>query len=282
MTAADARPGLVTLDADDIALRSTLETIISSWATDRGASCRLYPPLIDVADLADLDYFRNFPQLGVLTSGLHADAQQKYAGEAAAVEHFGSGELEPARYALPSAACFNAYLALRDSTIRSDQIITTVATCFRREREYHSRRLLAFTMREIVFIGSRDHVLEQLAGMKSEVMEFSRRLGLPLRTETSSDPFFEADGARALMAKLFPVKEEFVYSESDDPVAIGSVNFHRNFFGERCRITLDDHWAFTGCVAFGLERWISVLREQFGAEALPKVRSWAIESGSPQ
>jgi hypothetical protein len=64
---------------------------------------------------------------------------------------------------------------------------------------------------------------------------------------------------------LFPVKEEFVFGDS---LAIASVNFHRNFFGERCAITLPDGGpAFTSCVAFGLERWLAALADHFGAQA---------------
>ena len=64
------------------------------------------------------------------------------------------------------------------------------------------------------------------------------------------------------MQQLFPVKEEFVYNGS---LAIASVNFHRNFFGERLDIrTGDGAYAFSGCVAFGLERWISALGDHFG------------------
>jgi hypothetical protein len=63
------------------------------------------------------------------------------------------------------------------------------------------------------------------------------------------------------MQKLFPTKEEFLY---DGKLAIASVNFHRNFFGERCDIRLPDgSAAFTGCVAFGLERWLSALGDLF-------------------
>jgi len=62
------------------------------------------------------------------------------------------------------------------------------------------------------------------------------------------------------MQRLFPQKEELVYGGS---VAIGSLNFHRNFFGERCRITADDGQpAYTGCVAFGLERWMHALLDR--------------------
>jgi seryl-tRNA synthetase len=86
-------------------------------------------------------------------------------------------------------------------------------------------------------------------------------LGLGLATEIGADPFYEPQSSRALMQQLFPQKEELVYQGS---VAIGSVNFHRNFFGERCDIrTSDGQPAFTGCVAFGIERWLYALLDRF-------------------
>ena len=67
------------------------------------------------------------------------------------------------------------------------------------------------------------------------------------------------------MQKLFPQKEEMVYGRS---LAIASLNFHRNFFGERCGIrTADGEPAFTGCVAFGIERWLHALLERFAGDA---------------
>jgi hypothetical protein len=65
------------------------------------------------------------------------------------------------------------------------------------------------------------------------------------------------------MQRLFPVKEEFVV----DGLAIGSVNYHRNFFGERCSIQAGADTAHTSCLAFGLERWLHTLTEKFGSTA---------------
>jgi hypothetical protein len=83
--------------------------------------------------------------------------------------------------------------------------------------------------------------------------------------ETATDPFFDPNGARTVMQKLFPVKEEFLFGGD---LAIASVNFHRNFFGEKCRIGRPDgSAAYTGCVAFGIERWLAALGEHFGGAA---------------
>ncbi|MYW44273.1 aminoacyl--tRNA ligase-related protein, partial [Streptomyces sp. SID161] len=164
------------------------------------------------------------------------------------------------RYGLVSAACYNVYLHHRSATLTAPRLVTTVAKCFRNEDHYDGlRRLHGFTMREIVCLGPREAVLDHLAAFRSKVVEFAARLGLALAVQPASDPFFEKGGGRALLAQLFPVKEEFVHAGE---LAIGSLNFHRNFFGERCGISLaDGRAAYTGCVAFGLERWIAALLE---------------------
>jgi hypothetical protein len=130
-------------------------------------------------------------------------------------------------------------------------------------------------MREIVALGAREAVVEHLVTFKERVKAYGERLGLDLAVEAGSDPFYQPQSGRALMQQLYPQKEEFVYRGR---VAVASCNFHRNFFGERCDIrTADGKAAFTGCVAFGIERWLHALADHYGddlgaaAEALARV-----------
>lgn len=256
-----AEAGLAALGPEAVALRAALERRFLAWADDYSAEQAIYPALIPVADLDRLDFFRNFPHLATLASGLAAEVEEHYSTsdgtEAVPPEH-----LQPARYALPSAACFNVYLHLRGRSLEAPLYVTTAANCFRREDHYDGlRRLLGFHMREIVCVAEREVVLDYLAHFKTRVTDFFAELELPIEIVPSSDPFYDSGGARALMAQLFPVKQEMVY---DGTLAIGSINFHRNFFGERCDIrTADGEHAFSGCVAFGLERWITVLTTHF-------------------
>src|SRR5262249_8786797 len=156
---------------------------------------------------------------------------------------------------LPSAACYNIYLHLQGTTLEAARYITTVATCFRNESSFNDlQRLWSFSMREIVCLGTADEVQRHLKAFKERILAFAAGLGLGLAIEVASDPFYQPQGARATLQKLFPQKEEMVYGGT---LAIASLNFHRNFFGERCAIhTADGAPAFTGCVAFGIERWL--------------------------
>ncbi|MGD0557143.1 MAG: aminoacyl--tRNA ligase-related protein [Streptosporangiaceae bacterium] len=252
------RDGFATLGPDLVHAMERLDNCFLAWARECKAEQMLFPPVIPAPDLALLDYFLNFPHLALLTAPLKSpvSADDPIVQDRSVP----AGRLGDSEYALTSAACYSVYLEHRSIRLSGPRRVTTIAKCFRNEEHYDGlRRLRGFTMREIVCMGSREDVLDHLATFRPKVLEFARRLGLDLAVETASDPFFAKDGGRALMAKLFPVKEEFVHQES---LAIGSLNFHRNFFGERCGITLEDgDPAFTGCVAFGLERWIAALLE---------------------
>ena len=120
-------------------------------------------------------------------------------------------------------------------------------------------------MREIACIGPMADVQKHLLTFKERIGGFLNDLGLPFELKAASDPFFQPMDAKAKMQLLFPTKEEFVYGGS---LAFGSLNFHRNFFGERCRIAAPDgKAAYTGCVAFGLERWLQALLGRFKGPA---------------
>lgn len=257
--------GLVTLGPLGVRLRATLEDLFLGLAAETAALPVQYPPLMRVHDLDRIGYFQKFPHLGLFTAGLTTAAIESRAQAApnGAIGTLPPSDLTDATYALPSAACYNVYLSLAGSTLREAQRVTTVATCARREREYRElRRLLCFSMREIVCVGDQEEVLAHLSHYRQRTADLLARIGLPVIRETATDPFFDPDGAQALSQKLFPVKEEFVY---DGSLAIASVNFHRNFFGEHYGISLrHGDPAFTGCMAFGIERWISALTSHFG------------------
>ena len=257
--------GLATLSHHLVHIRELLEAQFLTWAAECSAEKMLFPPLMAVKDLSDLDYFRNFPHLASVVSHIREENLINDYAKGENVRAIPNSHLTQSEYVLPSAACYNIYIYLRNTTLAEPRYFSTVATCFRKEVEYKGLdRLLAFSMREIVCVGNIDVVQAFLASYKEKIRKFANDLGLPLTIQVATDPFFEPQGSRALIQKLFPVKEEFVYGGS---VAIASVNFHRNFFGERCSIlTADNKACFSGCVAFGIERWLHALLDHFAGD----------------
>lgn len=284
--------GLQALPAAASAVLRALDSVFEGWGVAAGAESMILPPVLPVAALAKLDFYQNFPHHAFVVSALDLRRGAEYgqptafgAGQPAGFgtgqptafgtdqpagfgtdqpTAFGTDQLEPAELGLPSAACFAVYLHLTGRRVTDRTSVTVLGRCFRREEYYEGlRRLVGFHMREIVGLGSQEFASEHLARFGDRISAFAAALQLPMAKEAATDPFYDRGGQRALLQRLAPVKHEFLV----DGLAIASVNVHRNFFGERCDIRLADTGmpVFTSCVAFGLERWLSVLHARHGS-----------------
>jgi hypothetical protein len=258
--------GLRVLDGSQLRLLRAIDTVFRRWAEGWDAPEFRFPFLIRCRDLDSFDYFDNFPHLGLAATRLDPQRLGTLLSEAPRpLDRVPADVMESTAFALPSAACYAIYLDLAGSTLPAGGTMrTTLGTCFRNEDHYDGlQRLLGFSMREIVFIGPEDGAKQHLLRAKDTVTTLCAELGLDVRLEVASDPFFDKNSSKAKMQRLFPVKEEFVVNG----LAIGSVNYHRNFFGERCSIQVGEATAHTSCLAFGLERWVHTLTERFGSDA---------------
>lgn len=255
------RDGLATLDEPAVVLKDALDAVFTRWGTESGARQQSYPPLLRAEELGSLDYFRNFPHLGSPVTRIRPDRLADRAAAPPGATELPAADLADATHLLPSAACYGCFLHLSGTSTDIPVLITTIAQCFRNEDHHDGlRRLWGFTMREIVCVGSAEAVRAHLDLHQERIAAFGAALGLTLERQPATDPFFEKDGARRVMQLLAPVKDEYLHT---DGTAVASTNNHRNFFGERRAIGHAGRPAFTGCVAFGLERWVHALSELF-------------------
>lgn len=253
---------LVILGPGQTDLLHALDRTFAGWGRAAGASEILPPPVYPVRDLERFDVYTNFPHLAFAAAPLDLEHGTGKPDEG----RLRPGDLQAPQLGLPHATCYGAYLYFEDTRLPDDTLVTLVNRCFRHEDHYSGlRRLLSFQMREIVALGTYEHTQQVVSRFTERILAFADALSLRMDKQAASDPFFENDGARALLAKLSPVKYEFQVGD----LAIASVNTHRNFFGERCGIrrAQDGEHAFTSCVAFGLERWLAVLLEHHGQDA---------------
>ncbi|MGW5354314.1 hypothetical protein ACWERV_27820 [Streptomyces sp. NPDC004031] len=268
--------GLGVLDGGQLRLLRAIDSVFLRFAEGWQAPEFRFPFLIGTENLDRFDYFDNFPHLGLAATRLDPQRLAKHLTDAERpVDRVPPEVMEPTAFALPSAACYAIYVDLAGRTLPADGLMrTTVATCFRNEDHYAGlQRLLGFSMREIVFIGPEEGAKQHLVRAKETVLALCAKLGLEVSVEVATDPFFDKNSSKAKMQRLFPVKEEFIVNG----LSIGSVNYHRNFFGERCTIQAGDDTAHTSCLAFGLERWVHTLTQRFGdtAAALAAVEALA-------
>jgi hypothetical protein len=273
------RDGLATLDEPALELRAALDAVFVRWGTEAGARQQSYPPLLRADDLRTLDYFRNFPHLGSAVTRIRPNRLSAHATAEPDDPDAGAlpaADLADAAHLLPSAACYGCFVHLTGTSSDTPVLLSTVAQCFRNEDRHDGlRRLWGFTMRELVCVGSAEAVRDHLDRHRARILALGGALGLELDRQPATDPFFEKDGARTVMQLLAPVKEEYLHT---DGTALASTNNHRNFFGERRAITHAGAAAFTGCVAFGLERWVHALDDRFAGD-LAAARQAVVQAG---
>lgn len=244
-------------------LDAALVTAAQAW----GAREHEFPPVVRAADLERIDYFRSFPHLMTVPVCLPADEEAVERFSARCERPSGTVPIEEhasVEHALLPAACYPVYPLLASSRLDARALITTKATCFRRESSFVPlRRQWAFTMREVVCVGTEDEVVDLLDRGRALVDALCERLDVRREWADATDPFFQPTRqGRYLYQRLNPVKHEAVAGN----LAIASVNRHHEHFGDAFAITRGDRAAQSGCVAFGLERWLSVVSLRWGVD----------------
>ena len=259
-----------------VALVQALDALILNRFNRFQAQVHQFPSLISAEILERCRYLRNFPATLTLVTHLREDLSilQRFASQV----RWEADRLEvppdaasPFSVLLAPAVCFHWYAWLAGERLASPRTITAVGKCFRYESTTLSglERLWDFSMREVVFVGDS----ARLGEWRAEALETGERLleelGLDFEVATATDPFFiDTYAAQAAFQRGFELKYEFLctlpYREKQ--LAVGSVNYHQDFFGRTFAIELDGAPSHTGCIAFGLERLALAVLAQHGTE----------------
>jgi seryl-tRNA synthetase len=237
-----------------------------------------FPTLIPARYLERVNYFHAFPHSLTFATHLREDLDviDHFAGQAACDEH---GLVAPpesfaqVQALLSPAVCYHLYFSLADQPLPGGQLAATaVGNCFRYEAINLTslERLWNFTMREIIFVGPKDFVLENRETARQRMQPVFEEIGLAYRVESANDPFFIGEFRKqAAFQSAFQLKFEIRAGLpfSHSTLAVGSYNYHQDFFGRNLNISLPDGSpAHTGCVAFGLERIAYAFLAQHGLD----------------
>jgi seryl-tRNA synthetase len=261
--------GHAVLSGPLLAASRRLDALFLKWAARWNAEEWRFPAVLPASQLDRLDYFRSFPHLVTFPVVLDdAPDNLERLASGPALGDDGAVRLPataPVRDVLTPAACYHFYVELAGARLDRARYLTTVASCFRREKFYRPLfRQWNFTMREVVCIGTLEEVASFLSSFRELLTRYFTAAQLPVAWEEAADPFFGGAANPKFIAQMVdPVKTEMVFSGE---LAIGSINSHRSFFGETFGINRGDSPAFSGCVAFGLERWLYALLVRFGPD----------------
>jgi hypothetical protein len=236
-----------------------------------------FPTLIGADVLERCRYLRSFTHTLSLVSRLREDlgAIQNFARTA----HWdGKGlvcdaeDLAAVECLLSPNVCFHCYAWLKDSCQPEPRAFTAVGKCFRYESGNLGglERLWDFTMREWIFVGTPEYVLEQRQKATDESIKLLNDWELAYEIKSASDPVSVDEYSIATFQMAFDLKYEIqaALPYKGKTLAVGSLNFHRDFFGRALNVsTMNGEAANMGCAAFGIERLALAFLAQHGLDA---------------
>ncbi|HMG05958.1 MAG TPA: hypothetical protein VK581_10880 [Chthoniobacterales bacterium] len=237
-----------------------------------------YPTLIPTRVLETFRYFESFPQFAFFVARLHNDLdvyrsflheyQENHGIPDGLFSHCHSHDL-----CLSPTMCYHTYQQFQRQELERDTIVTSKGKSFRFESRYSSglERLWDFTIREIVFLGRREFVLESRQAFMKRAFALMVEFEVGGCCEVASDYFFATPETtlKLLSQRIMEHKYELrVPIDGSRSLAVASFNFHETFFGEAFLIKRrGGESAWSGCVGFGLERLVYAFVCQHGLDA---------------
>ena len=258
----EVAPGIIGLRGNVLTLLHRLEGEIALLAQLDAPEEWAAPPALAMQTLERAGYFASFPFW--LTAASHLPDDERTLEQIATTDDAvgaASSALQPSTVAMPPALCYHVYERLGGRRVTTTRIITLSGTCWRHEgaRLAPLERQWAFTMRELVCIGTADDVEDfRQRGMRV-AGSLATRLDLDAGFLVATDPFFAPTArGKAVLQRMKALKHELALPIGGErSTAAASFNNHERFFGERFGITLESgEPASSACVAFGLERWL--------------------------
>jgi hypothetical protein len=248
------------------------------------AELEIYPSTIRGETLHRCNHFTSFPEHMDFVAHLKQDLDVLNSFSNACRDRGWSpslheGQMADCDLAVSPSCCYHCYEGIEGWQVEPPgRCITATLACHRYEGANHTSmsRLRAFTMREVVFIGKPQFVIQSRAKAEELIVQWARDWELGCTFETANDMFFTKDySIKASFQRQQQAKKELrlqVPGEKQS-ISVFSSNFHAMSFGKAFNISVDGRSATTGCIAWGYERWVYAIFSQFGfdIEKWPKI-----------
>jgi hypothetical protein len=252
-------------------------TILRRFAKPFNASDELYPNVIPLEKLAATQHLRSFPEHLHFISHLREDLNvlEQFASRARLEDgqvQPDYEELEKSSLAHNPSTCYHCYAVREGHRLNDDEVATGITRCHRYESSNHNEpgRLMEFSLREVMFIGSAEFVRETRETTLEMIKQWATDWQIFGELLPANDPFFTNDyEAKAVHQHRLAMKYEYraELSGPQDTLAVLSSNLHSATFGKAFDIRVRNMRANTGCLGFGLERLAIVIASQHGVNA---------------
>lgn len=270
--------GMISLKDEALLLFKYFERVFKKFAFSLDEHCeeKLYPVLLPITEYKKTGYLKNSPQYAMLCSSAHEDISILDKLNDNIDTKNSTNYINQPTYALSPSACFHTYIENKNKTLNSEKIVTFSQSVFRNEGRFNYNdfgRLRDYHVREVVFFGSQDYVNNKRKAIMDMVCEFIKELDLSGEISVASDPF--------IMPKLQKYKKiqfmenskyelQLKYTDYNQ-LSVASFNIHGSAFTQPFQISIKNvNDPVTGCVGFGLERWVLAFLAQYGNDT----RKW--------
>ncbi len=275
--AVEACRGTFMLRGDLLNVVQQLDKFFRNYALELGAEEQFYPVTVPVSSMIDNGYLSNFPHHALIAGRVHSDLEMltevahKKAGAALPAGSIGNHD-----QMLAPTVCYHCFEAMRGQHIDlTGSLFTATNQCHRHEGAVTTglARLQTFTMREVIFFGTPDSVVEKQMMILNDSRDVFESWGLSFKIMTATDPFFAVGSEnkrafQALQALKYELRIDMPFNNSS--LAVASFNNHKNTLVKPYGISGAQERLASGCVGWGFERIAYGMFAQFG----PDIADW--------
>lgn len=238
---------------------SEFDQMICEYIKKYDAKQIAIPALINGEILKTCGYFDKSPDQLTVASAAKKDQYLEIKKE----QTMSDDTTTSTNFYFTPAACLHMYPLLKELQPKEPLCLSTKARVYRYEGGEHDgvQHLWDFTVREIVFTGDEPTVRGRLKEMEDFIMEYVSSIRDDVKVQPAYDHFY-LGSASAAMRKLQlnnNLKRELVLPLNGKELALASFNFHGNHFSRPFHFD-QGGTIVSGCVGFGLERWLQFFK----------------------
>lgn len=248
-------------------------------AMEHNAHCKVYPTLLPVDAYKKTGYLKHSPQYAMFCCSTFEDMSNLENLDKNIDAYNWSSVLKDPIHALSPSACFHTYLEYENMTLDTNSVVTFNQNVFRNEGRFNYSeigRLMGYHVREIVMIGSADFVSNIRKRILDTVIILLKQWKMCAKVCVAFDPFIIP---KMQKFKKIQKSEELKYEirlncSNEHEISVASFNLHGSAFTSPFNIKIANiDNTVTGCIGFGLERWVIAFISQFGID----INNWPDE-----
>lgn len=264
--------GLLSLDLLGVKLINCIDELLVEMLKDESIIYKKYPTLLPIEILEKTKYLETSPQY-IYTATTFRENFDDYKKIPRAYQENQLLEFsKEAEYTLSPSACFHLYKELENKTMTTEQNYSMCHNVFRNEGRLNwneKTRLRDYHVREIVFIGAHDYVIDFRKRLIEKTINLMERLELNFSVDEAEDAFvIPKMQIYKKIQRLNKVKYELNINYNEEKkVACGSFNLHGISFSDRFNFCIENvEKTESGCIGFGLERLMLCFLKQHGTD----------------